>query len=294
MSPSQPGILAAIPAAGRFVTFDLSPGASPAEVLPTVAALAVDDGLVVGLGDPLVQGRAGAPRGLRTFPAFTGPGVAFPSTQGALWLFLRGDDSAALLLHARELALRFEGRLAVAEDVATFRYAEGRDLTGYEDGTENPKGERAVETAIVTNADDGLDGGSYVAAQRWVHDLRRFEVMTAEARNYAIGRDRHTNEELSDAPASAHVKRTAQESFEPAAFMLRRSMPYGDLATHGLYFVAFGASLDPFERVLSRMAGLDDGVTDALLGFSRPVTGGYYWCPPARDGRLDLRALDTG
>ena len=42
---------------------------------------------------------------------------------------------------------------------------------------------------------------------------------------------------------------------------------------------------------LRRMAGLDDGIVDALVGFSRPVSGGYYWCPPLRDGRLDLAAL---
>ncbi|MBS1138382.1 MAG: Dyp-type peroxidase, partial [Proteobacteria bacterium] len=30
---------------------------------------------------------------------------------------------------------------------------------------------------------------------------------------------------------------------------------------------------------------------DALFSFSRPVTGGYYWCPPLTGGMLDLRRL---
>ncbi len=61
---------------------------------------------------------------------------------------------------------------------------------------------------------------------------------------------------------------------------------------HGLYFVAYGASLDPFEAILRRMIGLEDGVTDALLTMSRAVTGGYFWCPSVTsEGRLDLRAL---
>jgi len=62
-------------------------------------------------------------------------------------------------------------------------------------------------------------------------------------------------------------------------------------AEHGLYFVAYVAALDQFERVLRRMAGLDDGVVDGLLRFSRAATGGFYWCPPLEGGRLDLRAL---
>ena len=65
-------------------------------------------------------------------------------------------------------------------------------------------------------------------------------------------------------------------------------------AEHGLYFVAYVAALDQFERVLRRMAGLDDGVVDGLLRFSRAATGGFYWCPPLEGGRLDLRARGSG
>ena len=72
---------------------------------------------------------------------------------------------------------------------------------------------------------------------------------------------------------------------------LRDFLPWGGAAEHGLYFVAFGESLDRFERVLGRMSGRDDGVVDALLSFTRALSGGYYWCPPVRGGRLDLRAL---
>ena len=54
----------------------------------------------------------------------------------------------------------------------------------------------------------------------------------------------------------------------------------------------FGRTLDAFEVQLRRMVGLEDGITDALFRFSRPVTGAYYWCPPVLDGRLDLSALD--
>jgi putative iron-dependent peroxidase len=97
---------------------------------------------------------------------------------------------------------------------------------------------------------------------------------------------------MPDAPVTAHVKRTAQESFDPAAFIVRRSMPWGGTLEQGLYFVAYGESLDRFERILRRMAGLDDGTVDALLGFTRAVTGGYYWCPPVDEaGRLDWTAL---
>ncbi|TPW17946.1 MAG: Dyp-type peroxidase, partial [Halothiobacillaceae bacterium] len=162
---------------------------------------------------------------------------------------------------------------------------------GYEDGTENPQGDEALKVAIVQGAGAGLDGASFVAVQQWRHDFDRFDAMSDDEQDEAIGRRKSDNEELLEAPPSAHVKRTAQESFEPAAFMVRRSMPWVEGNDAGLNFVAFATSLDPFEVMLRRMVGQEDGVVDALFGFTRPISGGHYWCPPMKGGQLDLRAL---
>lgn len=221
----------------------------------------------------------------------SGAGCAVPSTQGAIWAFFGGDDAGAVLHRARAFAETFAESLLIEEDVSVFQHAGGRDLSGYEDGTENPKGDAAADAALVMGKGEGLDGSSFVVVQKWVHDLRSFDRMPARERDHVIGRHHETNEEIADAPAYAHVKRAAQESYEPPAFMVRRSMPWGDVKEHGLYFVAYGASLDPYERVLMRMTGRDDGIVDGLFRFSRAVSGGYYWCPPCENGRLDLRAL---
>jgi putative iron-dependent peroxidase len=55
--------------------------------------------------------------------------------------------------------------LVVADAMPTFMYT-GRDLTGYEDGTENPKGKKAEKAAIVASG-TGFAGSSFVAVQRW-------------------------------------------------------------------------------------------------------------------------------
>jgi len=218
-------------------------------------------------------------------------GFEVPSTPVALWCWLRGGERGELVHRARQLEAALAPDLFPVLSIDAFRHGSGLDLTGYEDGTENPKGEAALEAALVRGAAPGLDGSSFVAVQQWVHDFARFDAMAPAEQDDAIGRRRSDNEELEDAPPSAHVKRTAQESFEPEAFVLRRSMPWTDGARAGLMFVAFGRSFDAFEAQLARMVGLEDGVTDALFGFTRPVTGSYFWCPPMTAGRLDLRAL---
>ena len=115
-----------------------------------------------------------------------------------------------------------------------------------------------------------------------------FNRMSNEQQDNAIGRRKDDNEELEDAPESAHVKRTAQESFTPEAFVWRRSMPWSLGKDGGLMFVAFGHSTQAFAAQLRRMVGLEDGIPDALFSFTRPLTGAYFWCPPLQSGRIFL------
>jgi porphyrinogen peroxidase len=224
-------------------------------------------------------------------PAVTGAGLEVPSTPVALWCWLRGAERGVLLHRARIIEHGLSGAFVLSQTLEAFRHGSGRDLTGYEDGTENPTGDAAADAVVVSGRGRGLDGSSFAAVQQWVHDFDAFEAMPAKDQDNTIGRRKSDNEELEDAPESAHVKRTAQESFEPEAFNLRRSMPWSEGKRAGLHFVAFGKSFDAFEAQLNRMVGAEDGITDALFRFSRPVTGSYFWCPPMAGGRLDLAAL---
>jgi len=286
----QSAILAPVPSHAIALSFGLTPG-DPREALARVRELPADPAVILGLGAPLLAAAERPIAGLRAFPALAGPGCAFPSTQGALWARLVGGDPGEALHHARRLRAALGEVFRVEEEVSLFAHAGGRDLSGYEDGTENPKDDDAVAAAIVAGEGEGRDGASFVSVQRWVHDLARLERMSQETRDHLVGRRLSDNEEIDDAPPHAHVKRSAQESFDPPAFMLRRSMPWGTSADNGLYFIAFGASLDPFERILRRMAGLEDGITDGLLRFTRAVSGGHYWCPPVSGDHYDLRAI---
>jgi len=292
MGNPQPGILAPVPRLARYLSFSLKPGVAPRRALTQLKGAADGDKLVVGIGQPTVYALGKSIAGLRPFPTGFGAGLALPSISAALWCWLRGQDRGDLLHQSKNLCETLSSEFNLEGVIDGFSYAGGRDLTGYEDGTENPQGKKAAEAAIVAGQGDGLDGSSFVAVQLWVHDFKAFEAMPRETQDNAIGRRKSDNEELKDAPASSHVKRTAQESFEPEAFIVRRSMPWADGLRGGLNFVAFGKSFDAFEAQLKRMVGAEDGITDALFKFTVPVSGSYFWCPPMIDGKLDLRALE--
>ncbi|HVM79674.1 MAG TPA: Dyp-type peroxidase [Stellaceae bacterium] len=288
---SQPGILSPPLACGRSMTFRQKLGADAAETLKALRAAFAADWGVVGLGEPLVRALGREIAGLRTFPAFSGAAAPVPSTQQALWICLRGESRSIVFERSQGVLAALDATMALEDAMDTFKYADDRDLSGYLDGTANPKGEEGIAAALVA-AGKGIAGSSFVAVQRWVHDLRAFKKFPQGERDAIIGRRLDTNDEIEDAPESSHVKRTEQESYDPPAFMMRRSLPWATAHALGLEFVAYASSLDPFARMMRRMAGLDDGIVDALFRFSRPITGGYYWCPPvAAAGRLDLSAL---
>ncbi|RLB44723.1 MAG: peroxidase [Deltaproteobacteria bacterium] len=291
MENAQPGILAGVPAHARFVHYDLLPGVDPKKALAELRECDIDDELVIALGSSLVWASGGAIEGLGPHPAMVGPGISVPSTPHALLLWHRGEDRGDVVLSARELEEDLGDYFEVQLIVDAFKHQEGRDLTGYVDGTENPSGDDARGAALIADAGPGLDGSSFVATQKWKHDLAEFFDFDDDARDQIIGRRAKDDVELEDAPASAHVKRTDQEAFAPPAFVLRRSMPWADEDGEGLFFVAFGKSFDAYEKQLRRMVGMDDGVIDALFRFTRPMTGSYFWCPPVDGGHLDLRAL---
>lgn len=291
MNHVQSGILESTPPVARYLIFSLTDQDEARRSLRLLSNIVDGRQTVVGLGESLVRTLGAAIPGLRTAPSYAGSGYEVPSTPCALWCWLRGDDRGELVHRTRHVHDTLTPAFRLERVIDAFTYGTGRDLTGYEDGTENPKGERASEVAFVRGQGEGINGSSFVAVQQWVHDLDRFEAMSGEEQDHAIGRRRLNNDEIADAPPSAHIKRTAQESFDPEAFVLRRSMPWTDGCRAGLIFVAFGTSFDSFEALLRRMVGVDDGIVDALFAFTRPISGAYFWCPGMQEGRLDLRLL---
>lgn len=293
MSYYQSGILAApVPSQARHLFFALESIAALPQALDQLLARIDGASAVAGFGASLVKALGARVQGLKAFPGLTGVGVDNPSTQHALWVWLHGDERGELMHRSDELEAALAPAFRLVQMNEAFRHKTGHDLTGYEDGTENPQDEAAA-TAALAVGEAGLRGGSFAAIQQWQHDFKGFAAMQPEERDNIMGRRLSDNEELDDAPVSAHVKRTAQESFAPEAFLVRRSMPWLEGDKGGLMFLAFGHSFSAFEAQLRRMSGLEDGITDGLYRMSRPITGGYYWCPPLLDGKLDLRALQA-
>jgi putative iron-dependent peroxidase len=194
---------------GRYLNFSLKAGVEPRKALIDLVQIADGNNVVVGIGQPTVLALGKTIANLKPFPTHFGAGLVLPSTSSALWCWLRGHDRGDLLHASNKIVEAVSSAFSLDGVIDAFNHGGGRDLTGYEDGTENPQGQKAIEAAIARGQGDGLDGSSFVAVQLWMHDFKAFQAMSSEDQDNAIGRRKSDNEELADAPESSHVKRTA-------------------------------------------------------------------------------------
>jgi len=213
--PVQPDILAPVPPCGLSLIFRMALEADPRPALVRLRKSFDPAWGIVGLGDPLIRTIGAALPGLRPFPVLSGPGCAVPSTQSALWIFLRGEDRGELFDRSESVNDLLGDAFVLEEGTDVFVYAGGRDLTGYEDGTENPKDGEAVAAALVASG-AGMAGSSYVAVQRWVHDLEHFRAHTPVEQDDIFGRRREHVKHLSRTwgrPASGRRQPAGNRSF---------------------------------------------------------------------------------
>jgi len=181
---------------------------------------------------------------------------------------------------------RIGGAVAAVDETHGFRYFDDRDLLGFVDGTENPRGNQALEAALVTDEDPQFAGGSYVIIQKYLHDVARWNTLPVEEQERIIGRKKLSDIELSDSvkPTSAHNALTTIVENGKEMQILRDNMPFGrpGHGEFGTYFIGYSRTPRTTEQMLENMfVGRPPGNYDRLLDFSHTVTGCLFFAPSA-------------
>jgi len=178
-----------------------------------------------------------------------------------------------------------QNQVEVLDERVCFRYLDGRDLTGFIDGTENPQfPDDRAETALLGEDSGIFEDGSFIFAQRYVHELEKWKRLKVDAQENVIGRSKLESIEMDDEhkPENAHIARVVIEDNEGDELeILRHSLPYGDgQGEQGLFFIAYTKDLSRIDRMLVNMFGTQgDGIHDRLLHFVTPMDGAYFFAP---------------
>ncbi|HSQ50816.1 MAG TPA: Dyp-type peroxidase, partial [Nitrospiraceae bacterium] len=213
MPTPQPGVLPAGGPHAYFLTFTVAGGAERAALsraigdsLSSARALAKKAKMArlqctLGIGSELWDRLSPArrPVGLRPFRAVTANGRVAPATGGDLFLQITSGRHDLNLDLAMGLVRRLQPLATMVDEIHGFRYLDSRDLTGFIDGTENPKGKARVAAALIGQEDRPFAGGSYVAVQRYIHDLERWRKLDDREQEQIFGRTKRGGVELSRA-----------------------------------------------------------------------------------------------
>jgi putative iron-dependent peroxidase len=161
-----------------------------------------------------------------------------PSTGGDIFIHAKSSSYSNLWELARLVVHSMPpGSVAKAEDIYGWQYKEGRDLSGFIDGTENP----AEEDDRVRVAVSDKCGGSYCITQRWIH--KHDVIASSKDRTLEgwVGRSKADSIEQSRMSVSAHVARMVGGTTTPANKpfeIVRHSQPYGTVTGEsGLFFI---------------------------------------------------------
>ena len=241
---------------------------------------------VIGIGSDAWDRLFGKPRPAELHPfreVRAGPRHAV-STPGDLMFHIRAKRMDLCFEMAAQIMARLAGAVTAIDEVLGFRYFDDRDLLGFVDGTENPRGEALIDAALIGEEDPAFTGGSYVIVQKYLHDLPGWKALSTEAQERIIGRTKLADIELDDSvkPTSAHSALNTITENGKELKILRDNMPFGSVGTaeFGTYFIGYCRTPRVTEQMIENMfIGRPPGNYDRLLDFSRAVTGTLFFVP---------------
>ncbi|VDO13650.1 unnamed protein product [Rodentolepis nana] len=210
-----------------------------------------------------------------------GKNSSMPSTGGDILVHATCGEKGKLFELAQAVLGDIpESAIKKVEETYGFVYRNGRDLSGFIDGTENP----ADEDERIEVAQSKATGGSYVLTQKWQHDLKKIRNESQKIMESKIGRTKEDSIEIKPVAPKSHVGRMTHGLSDEEAEdrrIVRHSRPYGFASGQcGLYFIAYSKTPKTLNWMLDRMVGLTgDGNEDGLFHFTKAVTGTYFYSP---------------
>jgi len=297
---AQP-VAAPLTRAAIFLVATLNPGAAAratvrgfcadlSALLRAVEFRDLEGGLscVMGIGSDAWDRLFGAPRPaeLHPFREFRAESRHAVSTPGDVLFHIRAKRMDLCFELATQIMARLEHAVTPVDEVQGFRYFDDRDLIGFVDGTENPRGQAAVDAVLIGAEDAAFAAGSYVLVQKYLHNMDAWNALPTEAQEKIIGRTKLADIELDDAvkPTSAHSALTTIVEDGQEVKILRDNMPFGrpGHGEFGTYFIGYSRSPRTIEQMLENMfVGRPPGNYDRLLDFSLAVTGSLFFVPSA-------------
>jgi putative iron-dependent peroxidase len=227
------------------------------------------------------------PADFQPYPGYQSKdGKVAKATQEELLIWVHSDRKGLCWETQYNFRTAVKDHMTVARETIAWIYKNSLDLTGFVDGTGNPPPEDQADRAIVPAGQKGA-GGSFLIAQRWVHDLAYFRGLSHKDQENTFGRTKDESKRLEVQVPTSHLShvelregKTADASKPKRGEMVRRSTPYAlHDGTVGLYFLGFCKTQAPLRERMEAMYGMNGQERDHLTNYSTPASGSFYFAP---------------
>lgn len=254
------------------------------------------------------------PPGLQPLSAIQHDDIAMPVLPVDLCLYVRADRYDVLHLAVQQAFSLLAASVELVEQLHVFRFMDGRDLTGFIDNPDAPRGRRRRDYALYTQ-DSHFGGGSYMHFQRYRLDFARWQMLTQQQQEAIMGRgkfdgqllplaQRHDcshavrtaitggaiSQQLVQYPAASiaslqgierhNKERSDIATVEQTLPLIFQNMPFGHVKNQGQLLCSFSSQPKTFDHWLrQRLGGVGQQNYDLLLDYMQADSGAAFYAP---------------
>lgn len=223
------------------------------------------------------------PAGLQAFPEFPSEYFSISHCTADILIQIRSDRIDVNHIALQQVYQLIIPNVEVVEHLSSFRYLDGRQLTGFLDVPLNPRGVLRRKAALLDVAESAVfAGGSYMHFHRLLLDQKHWLQLSAEQQEDIMGYRKIDGKVLADIHynENSHLACCQLAQGASAVPILQQNMPFATLQLQGSLQLSFSADSQAFSTQWRHRLGLNtQRAYDSLLDFCRVDLAAAFFVP---------------
>ncbi|GGW55721.1 Dyp-type peroxidase [Alishewanella tabrizica] len=222
------------------------------------------------------------PDGLQAFPESQSEYFSVQHSTVDLLIQVRSDRLDVIHIVLQQIYQLIIPNVEVVEHLSSFRYLDGRQLTGFLDVPFNPRGLRRRQVALVEDArSTRFAGSSYLHFHRLVLDQKHWLQLNTTQQEEIMGYRKIDGKAIAGDTideSSHYACCLATQGGEYS--LLQQNMPFATLKQQGSLQLSFSADSQAFTKQWQHRLGLTQPrIYDSLLDFCRIDLAAAFFVP---------------
>lgn len=223
------------------------------------------------------------PNGLQAFPEFSSEHVAVSFTTADLMIHIRSDRADVNYIALQQIYQLIVQSVETIEELTSFRYLDGRQLSGFKDLPANPRGVLRRKAALIDADVSALfAGGSYLHFYRLVLDQKQWLQLSVEQQEEIMGYQKVDGKPLAEMlyHEKSHLACCSFSHDTVKPLLVQQNMPFASLRSQGALQMYFSADANAFNEQWRQRLGVNqNNIYDSLLNYCQVDLAAAFFVP---------------